>query len=117
MKKAFIALAFVAATLLTVSCKKDNVAFSIKATINNYTHDTKVYVDDDNFSCWANGDEVKINDITGSIASPSHRPLSSHFITSAPAWQFLHPLGFSCFLSYFFADFSKCGLDFHLNVC
>ncbi len=72
MKKAFIALAFVAATLLTVSCKKDNVAFSIKATINNYTHDTKVYVDDDNFSCWANGDEVKINNITGSIASTTN---------------------------------------------
>lgn len=72
MKKAFIALAFVAATLLTVSCKKDNVAFSIKATINNYTHDTKVYVDDDNFSCWAAGDEVKINDITGSIASTTN---------------------------------------------
>ena len=72
MKKAFIALAFVAATLLTVSCKKDNVAFSIKATINNYTHDTKVYVDDDNFSCWATGDEVKINDITGSIASTTN---------------------------------------------
>ena len=72
MKKAFIALAFVAATLLTVSCKKDNVAFSIKATINNYTHDTKVYVDDDNFSCWATGDEVKINNITGSIASTTN---------------------------------------------
>ncbi len=72
MKKAFIALAFVAATLLTVSCKKDNVAFSIKATINNYTHDTKVYVDDDNFSCWAAGDEVKINNITGSIASTTN---------------------------------------------
>ena len=72
MKKAFIALAFVAATLLTVSCKKDNVAFSIKATINNYTHDTKVYVDADNFSCWATGDEVKINNITGSIASTTN---------------------------------------------
>ena len=72
MKKAFIALAFVAATLLTVSCKKDNVAFSIKATINNYTHDTKVYVDDDNFSCWAAGDEVKINNSTGSIASTTN---------------------------------------------
>lgn len=72
MKKAFFALAFVAATLLTVSCKKDNVAFSIKATINNYTHDTKVYVDNDNFSCWATGDEVKINNITGSITSTTN---------------------------------------------
>ena len=72
MKKAFIALAFVAATLLTVSCKKDTAAFSIKATINNYTHDTKVFVDDENFSCWSTQDLVMINNITGSVASTTN---------------------------------------------
>ena len=88
MKKAFIALAFVAATLLTVSCKKDTAVFSIKATINNYTHDTKVFVDDENFSCWSTQDLVMINNITGSVASTTnggrHGTINAESETEAP---------------------------------
>lgn len=72
MKKTFIALTLVFAALLTAGCKKDNAAFSVKATINSFSHDEKVFVDTENFSCWSADDLVKINDITGSVTATSN---------------------------------------------
>lgn len=67
MKKRLIALSIIAITLMATGCKKDTNVFSINATINNFSSDAKVYIDDDNFSCWHSGDAIMINDITGTI--------------------------------------------------
>jgi len=71
MKRKIFFLTVVAAALLSVSCNKDGDAYTIKATINNFDTDSKVYIDSDNFSCWALGDAVMVNDAVGTLGTVS----------------------------------------------
>lgn len=69
MKKRIILFALAAATLIAAGCKKDGDKTLIKATINEFTTNSKVFVDTQNFSCWMSGDNVLVNDQTGTIGN------------------------------------------------
>ena len=66
MKKRFLFCVniAVAAVALLVSCGKDDAdVVSIGATINEYTNNDKVYVDDNRYTWWNNNDGVYINGV------------------------------------------------------
>lgn len=70
MKKvSFISI--VAAALLVAGCGKEGGRATIKATIHSHASDSKVFVDDSHFSCWQEGDAVKVNGADGAIGTVS----------------------------------------------
>ena len=68
-KRETILMAIAAATILAAGCNKEGETTSIKATINSFTNDDKVFVDAGNFSCWQDGDAVNLNGATGTVGS------------------------------------------------
>lgn len=69
MKKSiFISLCMVmAATAVLTSCKKDNDTVSFRATISTYQNNGKVYIDNNRYANWIDGDKVLINGATYTV--------------------------------------------------
>ncbi len=72
MKKRIILFALAAATIMAAGCKKDGDKTFINATITEFTNDSKVFVDDDKFSCWQRGDAVLVNGEPGTISNTNN---------------------------------------------
>ena len=70
-RKNFLFSAVAMAAVLMAGCGKDGDRTTLRATINNYATDSKVYVDDNNFSCWELGDTVKVNHADGTVTEVS----------------------------------------------
>ena len=63
MKRTLL-LAFTAvAALLASSCQKEELGRVLTATIEQYEHNGKAYINNENYACWENGDTVSINGI------------------------------------------------------
>lgn len=60
MKKSHIALLCIALAALASSCQKEGLV-RLTLSTSNYDGAGKLYVDDDQYSCWSNGDQVAIN--------------------------------------------------------
>lgn len=76
MKKIFHFLPLVLLCVLALTgCKKDGLE-TFTATFQRYDNGAKVYIDDDYYACWTNGDLVKINS-TACTASVVYRNDSS----------------------------------------
>ena len=91
MKKSYLAFALVAAAVLAAGCKKDQGAegyVTLNATIDNQT---KMYIDDNRYPCWDNGDEVYINADAYSVSSASGNSASIVGVAAAEAYRAVYP--------------------------
>ncbi len=61
MKKTFLLAIAALGTIMVTSCQKEEVGRILTATIEQYEHNAKAYINSDNYACWEDGDFVKIN--------------------------------------------------------
>ena len=68
MKKTLL-LAFTAvAALLAASCQKEDLGRVLTATIEQYEHNAKAYINNDYYACWENNDRVQINNVQCTVS-------------------------------------------------
>ena len=63
MKRTILLAVTAIVALMAASCQKDEGRI-LSATIEQYEHNNKAYIDNENYACWSNGDHVKINGTT-----------------------------------------------------
>ena len=61
MKRTFLLIIMTLAVLLTSSCQKEELGRILTATIEQYEHDAKAYINNDYYACWEGGDTVALN--------------------------------------------------------
>ena len=91
MKKSYLAFALVAVAVLAAGCKKDQGAegyVTLNATIDNQA---KMYIDDNRYPCWDNGDEVYINADAYSVSSATGNSASIVGVAAAEAYRAVYP--------------------------
>ena len=91
MKKSYLAFALVAVAVLAAGCKKDQGAegyVTLNATIDNQA---KMYIDDNRYPCWDNGDEVYINAGAYSVSSATGNSASIVGVAAAEAYRAVYP--------------------------
>ena len=54
-------------TLMAVSCTKENDTTSLLITVERYQSNWKNYIDEEQYACWSDGDQVNINGSTKSV--------------------------------------------------
>ena len=61
MKRTILLAVTAIVALMAASCQKEEMGRILTATIEQYEHDNKAYIDNDNYACWENDDHVNIN--------------------------------------------------------
>lgn len=61
MKKSVMLTLAALAALMAASCQKEETGRILTATIEQYDHNSKAYINDEYYACWESGDDVSIN--------------------------------------------------------
>ena len=67
MKKTFLLAVTALATFLAASCQKEELGRILTATIEQYEHNGKAYINDNYYACWESDDYVRINGMSHRI--------------------------------------------------
>ncbi len=68
MKRTILLAVAAIVALMSASCQKEEMGRILTATIEQYEHNSKAYINDEHYACWENGDAVSINGTTYPIA-------------------------------------------------
>ena len=67
MKRTILLAVTAIVALMAASCQKEEMGRVLTATIEQYEHNSKAYINDEYYACWESGDAVSINGTTYTI--------------------------------------------------
>ncbi len=88
MKRTILLAVTAIVALMAASCQKEETGRVLTATIEQYEHNSKAYINDEYYACWESGDAVSINgttypieieNTTATIAAPTSGNLMAFY--------------------------------------